>query len=640
MIVDLEKYLFFGAQEDLDEFFSRAQAAGIIQFLSAKRERGVPVAPNIQETITAIKLLRKQPLKAPYTGIYNKDEAESVVDRIVEIRRVVEKLQEQRSFIQSELARVRPLGNFSIDEIRVIEKAGHLKFQFFCVKSDKASKLDLSPELIYVGTEYDLDYFCYIGREEKQFPGMIEMHVEKTAPELRIELQEINDSLVMLEEELKSFAGHIRFLRTYLSEELNGQQLYSAKIGVSKPLNESLFSVEGWVPKNKVKALETLTENLSVIAEKITIEKSDQIPTHMENEGLKNIGEDLVNIYDTPAATDKDPSGWVFWSFALFFAIIVGDGGYGILYLALAAYIKYKFPNLKGKGKRIYRLVVVLATSCIIWGVFAGSFFGISFGPKNPIAKISVFQNMAVLKADYHLERRDATYQKWINNIPALQSATTGKEFLEKGVQVINGKTKYTVRDDFVDGIFLELALLIGVIHIALSLLRYCMREWANIGWFAAVIGGYLFFPIFLKTTSILHFLHVVKPEFAGVFGKQLLFFGIGLAVVLALIQKRLRGLGEITNSVQIFGDVLSYLRLYALALASAILAQTANNMGANVGWFFGILVILFGHGINIALGLMSAVIHGLRLNFIEWYHYSYEGGGKLFVPLKKLQNN
>ena len=174
------------------------------------------------------------------------------------------------------------------------------------------------------------------------------------------------------------------------------------------------------------------------------------------------------------------------------------------------------------------------------------------------------------------------------------------------------------------------------MIHIGISLLRYSRRNWAGFGWFAALIGGYLYFPGFLQGTSITHFLHIVTPQVAGVFGLQLLLFGVGLAVVLALVQKRLRGLGEITNAVQIFGDVLSYLRLYALALASSILAKTANEMGMDVGLFLGWLVILFGHGINIALGLMSAVIHGLRLNFIEWYHYSYEGGGKLFNPLRK----
>jgi V/A-type H+-transporting ATPase subunit I len=77
-------------------------------------------------------------------------------------------------------------------------------------------------------------------------------------------------------------------------------------------------------------------------------------------------------------------------------------------------------------------------------------------------------------------------------------------------------------------------------------------------------------------------------------------------------------------------------LRLYALGLAGSIMAATFNNVGAAVGFAAGVLVVLLGHGVNILLGTMSGVIHGLRLNFIEWYHYSFDGGGKLFNPLMK----
>ncbi|NGX46301.1 MAG: hypothetical protein K940chlam2_01490, partial [Chlamydiae bacterium] len=98
------------------------------------------------------------------------------------------------------------------------------------------------------------------------------------------------------------------------------------------------------------------------------------------------------------------------------------------------------------------------------------------------------------------------------------------------------------------------------------------------------------------------------------------------------------KGMGEIVQLIQVFADVLSYLRLYALALASTIMARTFNEMGLGIGLVFGAAVILVGHTINILLGTMGGVIHGLRLNFIEWYHYCFEGEGKLFNPLRKLK--
>jgi V/A-type H+-transporting ATPase subunit I len=90
---------------------------------------------------------------------------------------------------------------------------------------------------------------------------------------------------------------------------------------------------------------------------------------------------------------------------------------------------------------------------------------------------------------------------------------------------------------------------------------------------------------------------------------------------------------------IQVFADVLSYLRLYALALAGMIMATTFNDMGMTVGLLGGFIVILAGHAVNILLGIMAGVIHGLRLNFIEWYHFSFDGGGRLFKPLKLLKS-
>ena len=638
MIIDLYKYVFLGAKDRLDLFFQRAQKEGIVQFLARSPKKGAALPPDIQGIIDALKLLRKQPVKKPYSGEYSRDEAETFVDRILELRREIEKFEDERSHLESEIARVFPLGDFRMEDITYLEKEAGLKVQFFCVKSKRADKMRISSDLIYIDTEYDLDYFFTLNKEKKSFPSMIEVHLEKTAGELRTHLGFVKEGLHELEAELKGFAGHIPYLRRYLVQQLNDHHRYEAKRGVDFPLEDALFSVEGWVPKNKVQQLKALIQKEPVVYERIAIDKKDRKPTYMENKGINHIGEDLVNIYDTPAPEDRDPSPWLYWFFALFFAIIVADGGYGFLYLGFALFLKFKLPDLKGKAQRLYRLLLTLSISCVIWGVIAGSFFGIRFRPDNILSKASLFHYLAEKKAEYHLEHKDDVYADWVKKIPALKGVRTGQEFLEKGSRKLNGKEQFVVQSGFEDNIFLEISLLLGVIHICLSLLRYVRRNWASFGWFLALIGGYFYFPLFLNATSLIHFLGIVQKTTVEHFGAQLMMSGVGLAVVLALFQKRLRGIGEIANLVQLFGDVLSYLRLYALGLAGSIMAQTINDLGDQVGLFFGVLVILAGHSINITLGIMSGVIHGLRLNFIEWYHYSYIGGGKLFNPLRKLK--
>jgi V/A-type H+/Na+-transporting ATPase subunit I len=358
----------------------------------------------------------------------------------------------------------------------------------------------------------------------------------------------------------------------------------------------------------------------------------------MENKGIASLGEDLVILYDIPAATDKDPSGWVFWAFILFFSMIVADAGYGLVYLILILFLKKKFPPVKSSGKRFVKLSLFIATSCIVWGLCTSAVFGVSFNPEGPIGRLSPLFWLAEKKTEYHLAHRDAVYQSWIKQYPKLASAQTGRDVLEEAVKVEPGGRVYELLDEFSDNILLEISVLIGLVHVSLSLLRYGLRHVANFGWVIFAIGGYLYFPIFLGATSLLHFLGVITPDAAEIIGIELIFIGLLFAVVAALVQKRLKGVGEIMQGIQIFSDIISYLRLYALALASTIMARTFNEMGSELYFVVGIFVIIFGHAVNLLLGTMSGVIHGLRLNFIEWYHYCFEGDGRLLQPLRKLK--
>jgi V/A-type H+-transporting ATPase subunit I len=129
-----------------------------------------------------------------------------------------------------------------------------------------------------------------------------------------------------------------------------------------------------------------------------------------------------------------------------------------------------------------------------------------------------------------------------------------------------------------------------------------------------------------------------LTPATAFIVGEQLLYGGLIVAIVLSIVQTGFSGLASVFKIVEVFADTLSYLRLYALGLASMVLAGTFNEMGAMVGGYvFGAIIIVLGHMINIGLGVGAGVIHGLRLNFLEWYHHSFEGGGKKFNPLRLL---
>jgi V/A-type H+-transporting ATPase subunit I len=637
MIIKMKKYIFIGLQSDLETFFERAQEKGLIEFLSRTKRKATDFPKHVQDLITALKILRKQPKVTPITPPTDLDPLK-IASHIIEMYNWHEKLLEDRRSLQMEIDRIKPFGYFSIKELQSLEKEISRHIQFFCVKRTKAKKMAISEELIHVATEFDMDYFMSISKTILKFPGMIEMHIEKSLSDLKRELETVKQSLQSTEKELKEYAAYLPFLHEHLIHGFNAYHLDFSKSEVSTHMNDALFAIEGWIPGDRVHALFPLLEGLGIHAEEVAAEKDERIPTCMKNRGYSRIGEDLVHVYDTPATSDKDPSLWVFWAFALFFAIIVSDAGYGLIYLAIVLFLRKKFSPMKAGLRRVVRLFTIISCSCIVWGILSGSYFGLEFAPKHPLNRASLIYFLAEKKADYHLKVKDKEFWVWEEKFPSVENTSTGREFLQTGVSIENGVETYDILDEFRDSIFMEIGLLIGVIHICLSLLRYARRHWAGIGWILAIWGGYLYFPSILNTTSLVNFLQLMPKHSAYEIGLQLLLSGVGLAVALSIVQKRWVGLLEITKVIEIFADILSYLRLYALGLATMILASTFNQLGREVGFVAGFFIILLGHGVNVVVGIIGGVIHGLRLNFIEWYHHSFEGGGKIFSPLKLLK--
>lgn len=637
-VIKVKKYLFIGVNEDIDTFFKRAQSKGFIEFLTKGGRRAFDYPENVQRLMTALSILKKQPARKKAELTKDLD-PQKLIHTVIENAQWLEKLEEEERLLKSEISRIEPLGDFSLREIREIERDSGRHVQFFCVKKVKLKKIELNEGLIPIGSEYDMEYFMTISHKVESFQGMIELHFEKSLSELENELNIAKLKIQQCIQELKEDAAYFDFLKEHFIHALNHYHLVGTSKETFSHMDDALFAIEGWIPENRLHGLFPLLEGLGIHAEEVAIDKGEKIPTYMENKNFSKIGEDLVHIYDTPSTGDKDPSGWVFWGFAVFFAMIISDAGYGAIFLALSIFLRMKFKSASAAGKRFFRLFTVLSIFCIIWGVLTGSYFGLELSPTNPINKVSIINYVAEKKADYHIKHHDETYLEVIQEFPQLSDSTSGKEFLHNAVIEKDGFTKYPVLDEFRDSIFMEIALLTGVIHICMSLIRHARRHFAGIGWVFAAVGGYLFFPKLLDATSLMHFMNIIPKVQGYEMGQQLFWGGMGLALILALLQNRWAGFIELAKPIELFADILSYLRLYALGLAAMILAGTFNEMGMNLGFAAGFFVILIGHLINITVGIMGGTIHGLRLNFIEWYHHSFEGGGRLFNPLKLLKS-
>lgn len=635
MRVDVKKFLLLGPVVQKKEFFKKAQKLGAIEFIDHSGQKFDILPEAVKKMSKAVRILRGVVLEKQYEEL-DYDKAKKVTEQILLKQERIESLHEERRLVRQEMSRVAAFGDFNRKDIKFIEQKGKRVVQFFFAKMK--SPLTDHPELIYMGSEHDLHYYVAINKERQSYENMVEMVVEHSYGELSQRKKQISDELHQIEYELKELSTYKTLIKKAIIHEFNLHNLTMNHNFVDYHWEESFFSVEVWISKDRVEEVESMIDSFSIYMTEIKMDENEKVPTHLVNTGSCRIGEDLIYLYDTPSIEDKDPSGWVIWAFAFFFAFIVGDGGYGGVFLVLFWVIRSKVKNPTPSVKRFSKLLGILGISCIVWGFCVSSFFGIDISLDSPLKRYAPITLLVENKMSYHMEQKDETYKEAIEQFPHLKKVVMPYEFLTQAVKTTDGEQKFVIYDQFINNIMLELALFVGTIHLICSMLRGLSRSWPRIGWVFFLIGAYLYFPKVLNATSLIHYAFGINKFTAALIGPYILLGGIALALVLSFIQNKLKGAAELMKVVEVFADVLSYLRLYALALAGSIMANTFNSFGFKMPIILGVMVIIIGHSLNIVLSVMGGVIHGLRLNFLEWYHYSFEGEGKKHKPLAMLK--
>lgn len=625
MRIDVEKYIFLGISSQRAEFFQKLQQLGIVQCAHSKVSFVDLLFTDFHEVVQAIKILKENEVQqTPHVEITHPLEFSKTViaekTRLADARLELRALQEQQKLLF-------PFGPIPIKEMLELEQILGRKFRLFAAPSRAQAEKNFE-HLILLKEIEKIQYFISFSKEPFLPTNIEEIFLSPELSTLETEIDLRNQEIAHLEEQLRFKASLITSLKQALINDLNTAKWQKAAQTASSNMDDRLFSITGWVPSTKRTDVEALVDSLGMYCMQIPIRSSETPPTYLENNETGKIGEDLIDIYDTPSCEDTDPSSWVLFFFALFFAMIISDGGYGLIFLLSALLMRKKAKNASTGQQRFVKLLAILGGFCVAWGLLVGSFFSIDFRPNHPLKSYSLITYLTTKQAEYRISHQDESYTLWIEKhhgtIPTVQ------QFLFEPNSP-HQKSNYEL---FADGILIELALLVGTIHIMISLCRYIRRNIGNIGWLIAIIGSYLYIPYYLDACSIIYYILKLPPEQAANIGLQLLGFGSIFAIGTAIVKNGFTGIFELMTGIQIFTDILSYLRIYALGLAGAIFAATINTMSDKFPFIIALILIVVSHLLNIVLSVVGGVIHGLRLNFLEWYHYSFDGGGKKFTPL------
>ena len=345
--------------------------------------------------------------------------------------------------------------------------------------------------------------------------------------------------------------------------------------------------LEGWIPEEKKEDLNKMLDeqNVYYLSEKPSAREN--VPIKLKNNKFSRLFEPIGDLYDLPDYKELDLTVFFAPFFMLFFGFCVGDSGYGLLLLIATLLLRGKVDK---KLKPILSLASFLGGATVIMGMISGTFFGIE------LVKVEAYPLKQIIL--------DPLKLFWLSIGIGGAQIYYGM-FIKAANQIRQGGLKYGL---------------------------------STIGWISLITTG-----------ALAIVLPMVNMELPGIVINILMILSGALILVFSnpdinIFASMGSGLYDAYNMVTgVFGDLLSYIRLFAIGISSAILGLVFNKIAAQfigdsfVSYIPFIIVLLIGHGLNIFLAVLSAFVHPLRLTFVEFYkNAGFMGGGKKYKPFSK----
>lgn len=610
------KYSFILLSGETEGFLEKLQELGVVDVTRSARPVDDNSARMLDDAAAAKRIITK------LEGInYDKEADKDAITKAAAVSVLDDNLTEgaQKSFVElMELEAARnaaekemrsrlPWGDFDKARLDSLDALGYT-VRYYMVPAKKYSEdwAQLYPLEVICQDKANV-WFVTICPKGEEYALPVD---PVTAPEgswkqSEDEIKELNARIINTKGALLKYKESIPVIESAYKKGLVDLDMYLAKASTESAADNMLNVLEGFAPVENDGLLCSSFDEMGVLYIKEDAKEEDNPPIKLKNNRFVKMFESLTGMYGMPDYGEYDPTPVVSIFFLLFFAMCLGDAGYGLVLILVGLALNkgwLKISMFDGLGS----LIATLGAATAVVGGALGTFFGMSI----------------------------------INLVPDGTAVKSYYEFVGSNIPTPMGELPFQML----------LALGIGVFHICLAMIikavgytkRFGFKEnIATWGWLILIVGG-----------LIVALLGVGKLISAEAIKWAVIVIGAVSALAIYIFNTPGRnplinvgaGLWDTYNmATGILGDVLSYIRLFALGLAGGMLGAAFNDLGTmvlgdgGIGWVFFILILLIGHVLNLLMSCLGAFVHPLRLNFVEYFKNSgYEGKGKTYKPLTK----
>lgn len=563
------------------------------------------------------------------------DEVISLCSQIVQKNERKKQLLEEIASDATELERFEKWGGVNLEDFDYL-KSKNISLKMYEIPSEKYSAIDEDIKTILVNNDKKTIRFLIVNggesRPEKLLPEAFEvpfprMSTRLLEAEIRNDEEEINRIEAFFVENAKYLKAIGEFKKS-LEKDIEFENV-NASMQNEGDAKNSLAWISGFVPSADIKTLiESCKQNNWALAYADADREDSEVPTKLKNNKFVSLIYPLTDFLGTvPGYNEYDISGWFLLFFTIFFGMIFGDGGYGLLVSVVSLIMIIKAKNSKKSVSPMLQLALLVGVATVVWGIATCTWFGI------PIAMLP----------------------EWLRNIsvPFVSNAYADKiwkPFWTTSPDV--GLTK----DQNLQIFCFSLALIqLSVAHIKAAkrnvVEKNPLKSLGDVGSLLQLIGMFWIVLSMVVNSEVFKMTGNIGNVPVGKIEISLIGIGFALSFVFSnyedSVGKSIMAsckniISVLLGVVNVFSDIVSYIRLWAVGLAGAAISDTVNTMagpilGHAILFIAAIALLLFGHGLNMILNLLSVIVHGVRLNTLEFStHMGVSWSGKKYEPFSE----